>query len=349
MDSTTKYAAINTKVRVLEGRLLKDDDYIKLLSKKSVSEVALYLKENTHYKDILDKINENEMHRGRLENLLKGNHINGLGKIVHYFYGVYKKFYRTLFIKFEIEDMKVILRSIKTDRDNALTKDLFIYLGRVTEINLDTLISSKSFAEFIRNLKGSVYYNYLRSFIEKGENINLFSIETTLDLAYFDLLYKSIESIESYDIDIIEFTEGTIIDLLNLQWVYRGLKFYSLSPEELFNYTITHGREFTRNDIKDLCYSKSLEDFQKKILSTKFSFLFDNENTRDIFMERRILRYQYFNIINALKRKSGMNISRVIIYTLLIDMEVRDIISIIENIRYGMPAEEAKKFLIRKL
>jgi V/A-type H+-transporting ATPase subunit C len=44
-----------------------------------------------------------------------------------------------------------------------------------------------------------------------------------------------------------------------------------------------------------------------------------------------------------------MNIYLSIVFSLLSEIEIRDIVSIIENIRYGMPAVEAKKFLIRKL
>ena len=142
--------------------------------------------------------------------------------------------------------------------------------------------------------------------------------------------------------------QGINIDLLNLQWIYRGLKFYNLPPEILFNYTIANGLEFNRNDIKGFCYSKNLDIFKSKILGTKYSFLFDQENTMDIFMERRILRYQYYPLKKT-KIKNALNIMQSVVYGLFLETEIRDIISIIENIRYGMSVEEARKFLIRKL
>lgn len=349
MGNTTRYAAVNTKIRTLEGRLLKTEDYLNLLSKKSVPEIALYLKQRTHYMDILDGIDENEIHRGRLESLLKESHINGLNKIVHYFYDVYKDFFMTLFIRYEIEDLKIVIRAVKTGRVDEIDRDSLVHLGVYSLIDKERILTSKNGPDFVKNLKGTVYYDYLKMFLNSGDDISLFRIEMALDLAYFDLFYKSSCKMNKRDRKIVEHIQGINVDLLNLQWIYRGIKFYGLSPEELFNYTIAYGEEFNRGYIKELCYSKSIEEFQKKVLGTRYGFLFDHNRTKDIFMERRILRYQHYRVIMALRKDVGMNISQAIAYVLLLEDEVRDIISIIESIRYGMAMEEAKKFLIREL
>jgi V/A-type H+-transporting ATPase subunit C len=210
-------------------------------------------------------------------------------------------------------------------------------------------MSSKSIPDFIRKLKGTLYYEHLRPLLESKVEPTLFNIGMILDLAYFDMIYKSLRLIGKHDRELMNYIEGINVDLLNLQWIYRGLKFYNLPPEILFNYTIAYGREFNRDDIKELCYSKHLDEFQKRIVNTKYSFLFDNENTKDIFMERRIYRYLYFKIMIALKKRDGMNIAQAVIYSMLSEVEIRDIISVVENIRYGMAVLEAKKFVIRKL
>jgi len=348
MDSTTRFAAINTKARALIGKLLGNTDYLNLLSKKSVQEVASYLKYNTHYKDTLEGIDENSVHRSDLETLLRKSHVEGIEKIFYYFQDNYREFYKTLFIRYEIEDLKTIAKGIKTGSDNTELKDSLMYIGKFSDLNTDKLLSSRNVYDFLKNLKGTLYYDYIRPLVEGKESINFFSIEMTLDLSYFDMFYKNLKLIGKADRAIMEAYQGINVDMLNLQWIYRGLKFYSLPPEELFNYTIAYGDKYSRSDIKELCYSKSLDEFQKKVVNTKYSFLFDQENTKDMFMERRMLRYEYFTL-KKIKRRDGMNISQAIVYSLLSEIEIRDIISVIENIRYEMPLEETKKFLIRKL
>lgn len=348
MDRTARFAAINTKVRALEGKFLSNEDYVNLLSQKSVSGIADYLKHNTSYSESLRNIDENGIHRIELENMVKATLISSLEKITHFFQDDYKRFYRALFIRYEIEDLKSILRVIKMQEDNKALKKSYVFLGRYSKMNVDALLSSKNYNEFITNLKGTIYYDYLRPISEMAGDISIFDIAMVLDLAYFDLFYKSLKLIDKPDRNIVENIQGANVDLLNLQWIYRGLKFYDLSREVLFNYTIAYGREFSRDDIKNLCYSRNLDEYQKKILNTKYSFLFDQENTKDVFMERRILRYQYFNL-KRLKTRGGMDIGQSIVYSLLKEYEIRDIVSIIESIRYEMPVEEAKKFMIRKL
>lgn len=351
MDNVKRYAAINTKIRVLEGKLLSNEDYMNLLSKKSLPEVAAYLREKTRYSEVLEGALGTEVHRGSLEILIKQSHKKSLEKLVHYLQDEYREFYRSLFVRYEIEDLKTVLRGIKTGRNDISLMDSLTHIDLFSSLGTGSggfMQQPKSLRDFINIMKGSIYYDYLYPYIKNEEEPTLFSIEMALDLMYFDIFYKSTKLLDSHDRKVVEDIQGINVDLMNLQWIYRGLKFYSLPPEVLFNYTINYGSEFNRKDIKNLCYSKSLDEFQKKTMSTRYSFLFDNENTKDIFMERRILRYQYFAAL-SMRKKRALDISQVIAYILLLEMEIRDLVSVIENIRYRTPVEEAEKFLIRKL
>jgi len=48
-----------------------------------------------------------------------------------------------------------------------------------------------------------------------------------------------------------------------------------------------------------------------------------------------------------LTRKFTMSIIQTIGYVWSLEFEIRDIISIIESIRYDLPPEEARKFLVK--
>lgn len=348
MNKSARFAAVNTKVMALEGKFLKNEDYSNLLSENSISDVAGYLKYNTHYAEILRDVDTDGLHREKLEYLIKMSGINSLKKLSYYLFDGYREFYNTLFMKYEIESLKVYLRGIKGVSDDREYEDPMNYLGNLRYIDIKTLSLSRNITEFIENLKGTIYYDYLRPFTGNGDDFELFNIEMVLDLAYFNLFYKNLKLIDNEDRKIAGDIQGVNVDLLNLQWIYRGLKFYHLSPEELFNYTIAYGKEFSRDRIKKLCYVNGIDEFQNIVRATKYGFLFDHENTRDIFMERRLLRYQYFNL-RKIKTRGGMNISQLIVFSMLQEMEVRDIITIIESIRYEMPVEETRRFLIRKL
>lgn len=71
MLSSMSSNAILAKARTMYGRRLTDKDYEDLLACKTVPEVATYLKNETVYSEILSGLNENDVHRGQLETLLR--------------------------------------------------------------------------------------------------------------------------------------------------------------------------------------------------------------------------------------------------------------------------------------
>lgn len=348
VNSFKRYAAVNTKIRGLEREFLSDEDFQNLLHKRSVIEVASYLKRETHYRHILEGVNENDIHRSQLETLIRKDHAAQIGEIAHYFIDGYRKFFRYVFIKREIEELKTILRNIKAGKTGELNKESFVHIGCFDRLNLDSLLSSKSVGDFIKNLRGSIYYKFLQPLSESGDRGSLFMSEMSLDLAYFDIFYRNVNELSAQDRKIVDELQGNRVDLLNIQWIYRGIKFYDISREVLFNYTIPYGNIFTRKDVKELCYLKDIDDFQDRILNTRYKFLFDHERTKDIYMERRGLRYQYFNV-RRLRSRHQMDISEAIAFDILLEYEIRDIVTVIEGIRYDMPPDEAKKYLIRTL
>jgi V/A-type H+-transporting ATPase subunit C len=76
--------AIAAKARAMFGSRLSEEDYMKLLQKKSVSELAYTLKHDTYFSETLAGINEKGIHRGALETLLKMDVFTRLKKLLLY-------------------------------------------------------------------------------------------------------------------------------------------------------------------------------------------------------------------------------------------------------------------------
>ena len=62
--------ALASKAKAMYGNRLRKDDYEELLRKKTVGEIATYLKNETDYESSLKNVYENRIHRGQLENLI---------------------------------------------------------------------------------------------------------------------------------------------------------------------------------------------------------------------------------------------------------------------------------------
>ena len=346
MNKVIIYAAVNTKIRALEKDFLKREDYLNMIRKKSVVDVARYLKENTSYNKLLREINIDNISRRDLEDILKSNMIKNMDKLIYYFRDDYKEFIRSLYMKYEIEDLKILSRSIFNGKDLETIEKPLSFLGKYSRVDPKILFKSKTNRDLIYSLKGSKFYEFLIPLVN-GKRENRFRFEMALDMGYFNIIQSRKLRISQEDRKILKKWEGLLADLYNIQWVYRGKKFYSLSPEELLNYTINFGDKLTFRERKAMCYTKNLEELYKMIIDTIYGFLFKKEEiSRDIYMERRINRFIYYKL-KVLDRQFPLSIIQTIDYVWSFEFEIRDIISILEAIRYDMPPEEARKFLVK--
>lgn len=346
MDKITVYAAVNAKIKALEGEFLKQDDYMNLLQKKSVADVARYLKDNTSYGKLLKNMRTDKAGRRDIEDILKRNMINNMDKLLHYFRHDYKDFIRSFYIKYEAEDLKVLAREIFNGEKLDTMERPLSFLGKYSRIDSQKLLESKTVEELIYALKGSDFFEILKHLL-KFKNENLFRFEMAIDTGYFSIIESRRKYISKQESEVLKKWEGMAADLYNIQWIYRGKKFYAISPEELLNYTINFGDKLNFDARRAMCYAKSLEQLYHMATDVGYGFLFKKEEmSRDIYMERRINRFMYYKL-KTLARKHPMSIMQTTEYMISFEFEIRDIVSIIESIRYDMQPEQAKKFLIK--
>ena len=344
MGNVKRFSAMNTKVMALEGKLLKKKDYNNLLLQNNVGDLIGYLKDHTAYREVLETIDIHSFKIEELELILRRHIVRQYKKLTHYLTGHYKKLFKALLKRYEIEDIKLYLRAIMRNEDLSNIKDLII----CSDMDYMKLSRSKGLEDFIENLKGKQYHKLLKPYLEEEPNRRLFYMEMVLDRLYFKEFSTEAAKLDAEDRIALGELLGKNVDLLNLQWIYRGLRFYKVAPEELINYALPGGYHLNYSKIKDLCYSKNEDELITKMLDSKYGFLFDNKDTLEIFMERRIQRYLYFLLLEF-KRREKMNIIESMVYVHLLEYETRDIISIIEAIKYKMEPEESMKFLIRKI
>ncbi len=346
MSNERRFAAINTKIRVLRAKSLDRKDYINLMEKKNVEEQIAYLKENTVYGEELSKI-EDLNNIQQVEIGLERRLISEFKKIIKYFTDDYRKLFRTLMLRYEIEDLKLYLRALERKEDLNKIEPLSLLKEKYYSFDSEKLRSSSNLEEFIENLKGTIYYNALNSYKKEEHTKIIFYMEMNLDRLYFNSLKAQSKNLKKEDRIIFEKILGTNEDLLNIEWIYRGIKFYNLLPEELINFTLPNGYKFNYKKLKKMCYS-SEEQLKEIVLETQYNFLFDTEKDVDLYMERRIERYLHYRFLNAFKN-GNLDVTLPIAYIHLLEYEIRDIISILEAKKYGLTLQETKDYLVRKV
>lgn len=338
------YSSVNTKARALYGKLLTTNAYTELLEMKTVRNIAAYLKKGTGYSDLLSGIDENLVHRGELEKLFKTSLYGDFIKLMHYLKGGSEKFLQAAFLRHEVEDLKMLFRLIYTNRENEESKQSLLFLKKYSNLDFKALCKSSSVSEAISNLKGSQYYKTLSPFSDSTRQPNLFDLEMSLDLHFFmNTLKLKDKFLSGEDRKSISHTFGVEIDLMNILMIYRCKKLFRFPAELTYKYIIPHWYRLSKEELVQLTQSNNIEELKRLIAGTAYKELFkpDEEHLWEI----NSLNYTH-GMFKSHFRRDIFSIGVSIAYLHLKEMDIRNIITLIEGVRYSLPKEEIKAYLI---
>lgn len=347
MGNIAKFAALNSKIKVLSGKLLKPEDYDRLLQAETIEEAVVYLVEETRYKELLFGLEPDELDRQNLESVLQKSHFKELERLYKFMPELHKKFFVTIFMRYEVENIKAMIRTmISEGRLTSLMPKLFIH--HTSRLPYDMIGNSQSLQELVEALKGTPYHRVLNSYMNEPPDKMRFYMEMALDRTYFDRLRSAVKDLPKDEQPQVGLQVGMNIDLLNLQWIYRGRRFYGLGPEELVNYALEGGKDFGFEDLKRLCYTSSISELVDAIKSSRYGLLIGDAEDFETYMERSMERFLYMTFMKQ-KNKNIMNIVEMLAYMHRVEFEIRDLFSILEMKRYGIHGEDGKPFLVKTL
>ncbi len=341
MGSASKFSALNTKLQAMNAKLLKPSDYEVLLGFSTEKEIGNYLKHNTRYSGILSEYSLDKLKRWELELVLKKELLLELEKLSNYLTSNYKNFLNMMFLRAEVEDIKLILRAISRKEDLMELPEHFLHSKKHEFISFEKLLSKNNLFDLVEEFKGSIYEEAFRSITEEDLKLREFHAEMNLDAIYFRELRKCAQHLSKEDGKIVEKLVGINIDLINIQWIYRAKRYYSLMDEEIFNYTLSGGESLNFKKIKELIYA---DDCMEQIMNLLNKYGFKLKTSDDKYLQVMINRH-LSSIIAKFDRNNTMTITKFIKYTHDVEFEIADIITILEGVRYKNT--EIKKLLIR--
>jgi V/A-type H+-transporting ATPase subunit C len=342
MGSVVKFSAVNSKVKALMGKMLSQEQYLKLLMCKDFKSTIKVLKDETNYGELLQGYNLENIHRGNLEVILHRHYVSIYSKFINYFNGEYRRLIKTLFLRWEIEDLKVIIRGKYLGRSYDQIESKLISRCALNTINYDYLLALKSLDEVVDGLKGSIYHKNLKNLAKSASDEGLFKIETELDFVYFSAVRRELKHLDKENKEVLCSIIGMEADLLNLGWIYRGKAFYKVPPDELFNYLIYNSHKLSKEMLRKLCYTSNMEEFRSLIEQTPYASIYEKDDSNLIEKREREFQKKYFKKI---LRENKTNIGMVMSYFIYYKIEMKDIISIIEEKRYNMDMSEGINYI----
>jgi len=339
LSELLKYGGVAVKSKAIKSKQLNKEDYDQLIQKVSLSEVVLFLKNNTHYADIFKDVPEKNLHRGDIENPLKKYYASVIKKYYKFITNEDRRFLKIIFFKEEIEAIKDILRRMEGDKERFITP-IDDYAAEHFSVDINKLSEAKNINEFMDIISGSKYEKILKYALTSGANQKMFSLEMALDNLYYKHMINEIKSKSKND--VMRIVYGTEIDMKNILWIYRCKKYYNVPNEIIYIYHIPYRCALTKAVLQEMINAEDLNQLCDIIKTTAYKDLtegLEDGKEKKIFIENNYDKY-FNDMLRKLKKDKSFSMVSVIEQLHSVNTEINKIINIVECIRYSMSAKE---------
>lgn len=342
--STTSFAVL-TKARSKFGKRLTEKDYTSLLSCQSVPEIMAYLKSYTHYSNSLHDINERDIHRGRLEALLRQNLFYEFDSLCRYDSGISSGLASYIIETIEVEQIIRFLILLNSNSTDKFIYQFPAYFSKHTEIDIDRLANAKNYSEFLKAASESPYYDILKNYSADCKNrLPISEIENKLYNFIFSnlntVIKKNVKGRERQELTSFFYT---INDYNIFSRILRLKKYYNLTPDEIKSNLFLDYTNISPKAIDMMCQAESSAEV--------FSIMQNTHNGKLINKIGYVYASDISPRIKYRLAKKNMHFSNnpsvvMISYMFVAETELMNVISLIEGTRYNLDSKIIQSLLI---
>ena len=327
------------------GRRLTSTNYRELIGQQSVVEIASYLKSKTFYSEALSDINENVVHRGQLENVLKKQLYLDYTRVFNYIYGYEHQFFGYVFINNEIEQILTCVRLLNSNKANEYIFSMPAFLAHHSSFDLYDLARVKNYNELIDNLQGTPYNAILKKHIPHDTNIVDFTaLEVSLQSYYYSKIFAEIRMhFEGVDKLALRNLFSIEVDLANIVNIVRLKTNFNISNDYIRSNLLPFSKNINKSQQNQLVEAQTPEDVIAIAKHSQYSKAFQKNDFQ--LLEENINKY-IFGVNESYLKISQSAPAVVSAYLHLKKIEINNLFSIIECVRYNVPSPDISKYLI---
>lgn len=337
--------AMASKARAMFGKHLKASDYQDLLHKTSVQDIAAYLKNSQTYHEILSGINEQTIHRGFLEMLIRQSFYKDFLSLTHYGDPNLKSFYQFGIISIETKQILITLRNLGEEDRSSQIAQLPLFANKQLHFDVQGLVSVKTFDELMVFLQKTPYASILKRYRPvRDEELDYTACETALKKYHYEMTMNLIkryftgeEQKELFELMQIR------MELENLTIIYRLKKYYKSSVSKIKSILNPVFIHFSRKKLFTLIEQDTLDEFIEALGKSYYHITLENRDT--VYFEHLMDRVLYKNSLRLLRFSKHPHVIFVA-YLNLVEVQIQNIIDIIEGVRYKADQESIDKILI---
>ena len=216
------------------------------------------------------------------------------------------------------------------------------FFRRHSNLDLDALTVCKTMDEFINALKGNEFYSPL-SQIQNHDTALLFDYGMALDLYYFSLIWKVRKKLFSgKDLEQITNAYGEKFDMLNLQFIFRSKRYFSMAPADIYALLIPMNYKLKKEEIRAIVEAATYEESQQLFRKTYYGKKYEHISAHNL---EEFYNYMLRSTLEKEARRDPYSVAMLYSYMYHKEHEVNRLTIAIECIRYGVAPDEAMQYI----
>lgn len=337
-----KYSGLVTKTKAMHGKLLSKEEIMRLAEYETVEDFLSFLRESDGYSSIY-RSHEEIQHRAQVEEVIDDSLYADYGRLYRFADSGTKQGLEILFFRYEVNVLKICLEHVYQGGDNARLGYLKVLFDRHASFHTEAVTQAERMTELQQALAGTKYENLWNRFLQNEGN-SFADCVTQLDIFYYNTAWQMCKKLSDKRMKYI-FTRilGTEIDWQNIMWMYRSKRFYNQKTSDLYANMIPITYRIRKEEMRRLLDAEQLEEFVE-ILGKSAYFTEKDPVVKlgDEITYRRVIDETY----RKLCRKYPMSVAPVLAYLYDKEREIDTLTTILEGVRYQMPAREIQELVL---
>ncbi len=343
MGNLLTYSGIVTKIRAMEANLIRYEDYLTVAGLESTADFFAFLKNQPGYREIFNSYDEHGLHRGEAEGFFIYSVYLDFSKIYEFAGIDQRKALDFTFFRFEVNILKACLQKVYNHTGDYGLSIFSDFFSRHSLLDIKALSACTTMEEFVVCLKNTEYYPLLYNLLNKN-GITPFDYQMQLDIYYFKKAWQLKDKLLSgEDHKAVTHSLGTEIDLLNLIWLYRSKKYFSVRSADSYAYVIPLTYKLTKEKLMQLMEAGSVDELIAVIRTTHYEKMSSSLSEGSI---ETVFEKQLNKIYKDNSSRYTASMSPVIYYLYLKQTEVKRLTTALECIRYKLSPQDSLRHIL---
>lgn len=324
LTTAARYAFLDTRISIMSERLLKADMLAEFLHLPDTEQSDWLQQIGVDYQVQLAFTPQ------LLEHAINTALFRDIDQIIRPLAGPAREFFKHWAYRFELSNLKYIIRGRMDGQSPKSIKQELIPLGQHEALPIDQLLAAEDMQELLRLLEKQRHYSHIARQARRAleEYHDAFILESTIDRHFFAMLGKHAKQYKGSGDNLLTELVGDVIDRVNLMWLLRYRFTYGLQPAEAYYMLVPTTGRLSHDTLLKMAELESFEQMRPLLPKHMAQWIGNAEHINDI---HRCAKAGAHRRAEAILRRSRFNPARALAYLMLRESNLGRVASVLRG------------------